>query len=39
MDILLNRAATEYAEYLLDNDEDPNVLKEILNKHMIVGDV
>ena len=39
MDILLNRAATEYAEYLLDNDEDPNVLKEVLNKHMVVGDV
>lgn len=39
MDILLNRAATEYAEYLLDNDEDHNVVKEILNKHMIVGDV
>lgn len=39
VDILLNRAAAEYAEYLLDSDEDPNVLKEILNKHMIVGDV
>lgn len=39
MDLLLNRAATEYAEYLLENDEDNNVVKEILNKHLIVGDV
>ena len=39
MDILTNRAATEYAEYLLDHDEDENVKKEILNKHLLVGDV
>jgi hypothetical protein len=39
IDILSNRAATEYADYLLEKDEDPNVLKEILNKNFIVGDV
>ena len=32
-DVLSNRAATEYAEYLLENDEDPHVLNEILQKH------
>lgn len=38
-DIITNRAATEYAEYLLDHDEDPAACKEILNKHLLVGDV
>jgi len=39
LDILSNKAATEYAEYLLENEEDPNVVQDILNKHMIVGSV
>lgn len=38
-DILSNKAATEYAEYLLENDEDPAVINEILQKYMIVGPV
>ncbi len=36
---MANKAATEYAEYLLENDEDSGVLQDILNKHMIVGNV
>ena len=39
VDILGNRAANEYAEYLLDNDENDTVLKEICARHMVVGDV
>ena len=39
MDFLTNKAATEYAEYLLENEEDASVITEILNKHMIVGTV
>jgi hypothetical protein len=38
-DILANKAATEYAEYLLENEEDPAVVTEILNKHLIIGSV
>jgi hypothetical protein len=29
-DILANKAAAEYAEYLLDNEEDMNVVNDIL---------
>jgi hypothetical protein len=36
-DILSNKAATEYAEYLLENDEDPSFLTNLLEKHLIVG--
>jgi hypothetical protein len=32
-DVLSNKAAAEYAEYLLENDEDSGVLQDILNKH------
>ena len=39
MDILSNRAANEYAEFLLSSEEDIEKEKEILAKHMIVGDV
>lgn len=38
-DILANKAAAEYAEYLLDNDESSSVITDILQKHMIVGTV
>ena len=38
-DILANKAANEYAEYLLTADQDPSVLAEVLAKHMIVGSV
>ena len=38
-DILANKAANEYAEYLLCADQDPSVLAEVLAKHMIVGSV
>lgn len=38
-DILANKAASDYAEYLLTNGEDNGVLTEILNKYMIVGNV
>ena len=39
VDILANRAATEYAEYLLENDEDLNAVNDICQKHMLVGGV
>lgn len=39
MDILSNRAATDYAEYLLENGENPDKEKDILGKHLIVGEV
>lgn len=38
-DLLANKAAAEYAEYLLENEEDNNVVNEILQRHMIVGPV
>lgn len=38
-DVMANKVATEYAEYLLENEEDMNVLQEICNKYMIVGAV
>ena len=38
-DILANRAANDYAEFLLNNDEDPQQLKDILAKHMFIGEV
>lgn len=38
-DILANRAANEYAEYLLSNEENSGVISEVLNKHMLVGSV
>lgn len=37
--MLTNRAAAEYAEYLLENEEDQGTLTEILNKYQIVGSV
>jgi hypothetical protein len=36
---LANKAASEYAEYLLNSEDDPNVINDILNKYMIVGSV
>jgi hypothetical protein len=39
MDVIANKAATEYAEYLLENEEDLNVVNDICNKHMLVGGV
>lgn len=38
-DIISNRVATEYAEFLLDNDEDPLHLQQICDKHLLVGNV
>lgn len=38
-DTMANKVANEYAEYLLDNDEDMNALQEICNKHLFVGTV
>lgn len=38
-DILGNRAANEYAEHLLSGPESDSVLKDILAKHMLVGEV
>lgn len=38
-DILANKAASDYAEFLLNNGEDSGVLNEILGKYMIVGTV
>lgn len=39
-DLLANRAATEYAEYLLNNDDQENaeLLKTICEKNHVVGD-
>lgn len=37
-DILTNRAANEYAEYLLLNEENPELLKQICEKNNIVGE-
>ena len=39
MDILSNKAANDYAEFLLENNEDPEKEKDFLNKHLIVGEV
>ena len=39
MDILSNRAANEYAEYLLTNEESEEKEKEFCSKQMIVGEV
>lgn len=40
VDLQVNKAANEYAEYLLYNDdkENPEIFKEIQEKHMIVGE-
>ncbi len=38
-DILANRAACEYAEYLLTGEENEQTLTDILNRHMYVGQV
>jgi hypothetical protein len=38
-DILANKAASDYAEYLLTGEESEQVLNDILGKHMIVGNV
>lgn len=38
-DILANRAASEYAEYLLTGEENEQTLNDILAKHMYVGAV
>lgn len=37
VDILSNKAASEYAEHLLTGEESETVLNDILAKHMIVG--
>jgi hypothetical protein len=37
--VLSNKAASDYAEYLLTGDDSETVMNEILNKHMIVGGV
>ena len=37
VDILSNKAASEYADNLLHAEESETVLNEILAKHMIVG--
>ena len=39
LDILANKAASEYAEHLLTNPESEAALNDILGKHMIVGAV
>lgn len=39
VDLLANRAACEYAEYLLNAEESEAAVNDILNKHMIVGGV
>lgn len=39
VDILANRAASDYAEYLLTGEENEQAMTEILNKHMFVGQV
>jgi hypothetical protein len=39
VDVLSNKAASDYAEYLLTGEESETVMNEILNKHMIVGGV
>lgn len=38
-DILANKAASDYAEYLLTGEESESVLNDILQKHLIVGNV
>jgi hypothetical protein len=40
IDPLVNKAANEYAEYLLtsDDQENPELLKAISDKHLIVGE-
>lgn len=39
-DLFANRAANEYAEYLLNSEdkENPEVLKTITEKHLIIGE-
>ena len=39
IDILSNKAANEYAEYLLGNGEEEEKVKDFMNKHLIVGEV
>lgn len=39
VDHIGNKVATEYAEYLLDNNEDPAILQEIIDKNFYYGDV
>jgi hypothetical protein len=38
-DVLANRAACDYAEHLLTGAESETVLQEILNRHLLVGQV
>lgn len=37
LDIMGNRAANEYAQYLLENQENNEVVAEICNRHNILG--
>jgi hypothetical protein len=39
-DLQVNKAANEYAEYLLQNEdqENPEILKELAERHLIVGE-
>lgn len=39
IDMLANRAANEYAEYLLNAEESETAINDILNKHLLVGGV
>jgi hypothetical protein len=39
IDLLGNRAASEYAEYLLNAEESENAVNDILAKHLLVGSV
>ena len=39
LDVLSNKAAAEYAEYLLENEEDLNMVTQICQKYMIVDTV
>ena len=39
IDLIGNRAASEYAEYLLNGEESENVVNDILAKHLLVGSV
>jgi hypothetical protein len=38
MDFMMNRAATEYAEYLLENEESAEKCQEFCDKNFVTGD-
>jgi hypothetical protein len=39
IDMIANRAASEYAEYLLNAEESDTVINDICAKHLVVGNV